>query len=39
MSEQTYQLETSPLAAFPAFLLILVLILTALGVVAHVAFA
>lgn len=39
MSAQTYQLETSPLGAFPALLLVLVLVLTALGVVAHVAFA
>ena len=39
MTAQTLDLETDPLGAFPAPLLILVLVLTLLGVVAHVAFA
>ena len=39
MTAQTQYLETDPLGAFPGILLILVLLLTLLGVVAHVAFA
>jgi hypothetical protein len=39
MSAQTHYFENDLLGAFPAVLLLLVLILTALGVVAHVAFA
>jgi hypothetical protein len=39
MAAQTPYLETAPLGAFPTILLVLVLILTLLGVVAHVAFA
>jgi hypothetical protein len=39
MSAQTHYFENDLLGAFPAVLLFLVLILTALGVVAHVAFA
>ena len=39
MSAQTQSLETDPLGGFPALLLVLVLVLTLLGVVAHVAFA
>jgi hypothetical protein len=39
MAAQTHYLETDLLGAFPALLLVLVLILTALGVLAHAAFA
>lgn len=39
MTAQTQYFETNALGAFPAILLILVLVLTLLGVVAHVAFA
>ena len=40
MSAQTQMFETSDLlGAFPALLLFLVVVLTMLGVVAHVAFA
>jgi hypothetical protein len=39
MTAQTLDFETDPLGTFPALLLILVLVLTLLGVVAHVAFA
>jgi hypothetical protein len=39
MTAQTQYLETDLLGAFPGILLILVLLLTLLGVVAHVAFA
>jgi hypothetical protein len=39
MTAQTQYLETDLLGAFPAVLLVLVLLLTLLGVVAHVAFA
>ena len=39
MSAQTQMLETNDLlGAFPALLLVLVVVLTVLGVVAHVAF-
>jgi len=39
MTAQTQYFETDVLGAFPAILLVLVLLLTLLGVVAHVAFA
>jgi hypothetical protein len=39
MSAQTQVFEVNLLGAFPAFLLVLVVVLTALGVLAHVAFA
>jgi hypothetical protein len=39
MTAQSHYLETDLLGAFPAVLLILVLVLTLLGVTAHVAFA
>jgi hypothetical protein len=39
MFAQSNQFETSVLGPFPALLLILILILSALGIVAHVAFA
>jgi hypothetical protein len=39
MTAQTQFLETSPLGAWPALMVVLVLVLTLLGVVAHVAFA
>ena len=39
MTAQTQYLETGPLGVHAAFLLVLVLLLTLLGVVAHVAFA
>ena len=39
MIAQTQRLETDLLGTFPALLLILILVLTLLGVVAHVAFA
>ena len=39
MTAQTYQLGADRLGAFPAFLLVLVLILSLLGVVAHASFA
>lgn len=39
MTAQTQYLETDMLGAFPTLLLVLVLVLTLLGVVAHVAFA
>ena len=39
MTAQTLDFETDLLGAFPAPLLILVLVLTLIGVVAHVAFA
>jgi hypothetical protein len=35
---QTYQLGDERLSAFPAFLLFLVLVLSALGVIAHASF-
>jgi hypothetical protein len=38
MTAQTQHFETDLLGAFPALLLVLVLVLTLLGVVAHVAF-
>lgn len=38
MTAQTQPFETDLLGAFPALLLVLVLVLTLLGVVAHVAF-
>jgi hypothetical protein len=39
MSADALRLETDQLGAFAAYLLIVVLVLTILGVVAHVAFA
>jgi hypothetical protein len=39
MTAQTQYLETDQLGVHAAFLLVLVLLLTLLGVVAHVAFA
>ena len=39
MTAQTQPFETGLLGAFPAVLLLLMLLLTLLGVVAHVAFA
>lgn len=39
MSAQTQYFENDLLGAFPAVFLLLVLAMTALGVVAHVAFA
>ena len=39
MSANATYFEADQLGAFPAFLLFLVLILTTLGVLAHVAFA
>lgn len=39
MTAQTQFLETNLLGAFPALLLVLVLVLTLLGVIAHVGFA
>ena len=38
MSAQTSYLEVDALGAFPATLLVLVLVLTMLGVIAHAAF-
>jgi hypothetical protein len=38
MTAQTQHFETGLLGAFPALLLVLILVLTLLGVVAHVAF-
>jgi hypothetical protein len=37
MFAPTYRLEAGPLVGLPAFALVLVLILIALGIVAHVA--
>jgi hypothetical protein len=39
MSADALHLEADQLGAFPAFLLLVVLVLTMLGVLAHVAFA
>lgn len=39
MTAQTQYLETDPIGSAPAIVLVLVLLLTLLGVVAHVAFA
>ena len=39
MTAQTQYLETGQLGAHAAYLLVLVLLLTLLGIVAHVAFA
>jgi hypothetical protein len=39
MTAQTLDFETDLLGPFPAPLLILVLVLTLLGIIAHVAFA
>ena len=39
MSAQTPYLEADVIGVFPTFLLVMVLVLAALGVVAHVAFA
>jgi hypothetical protein len=39
MSAQTTYFEADALGALPAYLLFLVLVLTLLGVIAHVAFA
>lgn len=39
MSARTYHLEGDLFGAVPALMLVLVLVLTMLGVVAHVAFA
>lgn len=39
VSAQTYQLGAERLGAFPAFLLVLALVLTFLGVMAHASFA
>jgi len=39
MTAQTQYLETNLLGASPAILLVLVLLLTLLGIIAHVAFA
>jgi hypothetical protein len=39
MSAQTPYLEADAIGVFPLLLLVMVLILTALGVLAHVAFA
>ena len=39
MAAQTHYFENDLLGAFPGLLLVLVLILTALGVIAHAAFA
>jgi len=39
MSAHAIALETEPLGAFPAIVLVLVVVLTTLGVFAHVAFA
>ena len=39
MTAQTYQLGAEGLGAFPAFLLVLVIILSLLGVMAHASFA
>ena len=39
MTAQTQYFETDPIGAVPAIVLVLVLLLTLLGVVAHVAFA
>lgn len=38
MSAQSQYLEADALGTFPAFALLLVLVLTALGVIAHAAF-
>ena len=38
MSAQTQYLEVDAVGVFPALLLFLVILLTALGIVAHVAF-
>ena len=39
MSAQAQSFEVNGLGAFPAFMLLLFLVLTVLGVVAHAAFA
>jgi hypothetical protein len=39
MSAQTPYLEVDAIGVFPTLLLVMVLVLTALGVLAHVAFA
>lgn len=39
MSAQAQPFQVDALGAFPAFMLLLFLVLTALGVVAHAAFA
>ena len=39
MSAQTPYLEVDAVGVFPALLLVMVLVLAALGVIAHVAFA
>jgi hypothetical protein len=39
MAAQTHYFDNDLLGAFPGLLLVLVLILTALGVIAHAAFA
>jgi hypothetical protein len=39
MSAQTPYLEADAIGAFPALLLLMVLVLTLLGILAHVAFA
>jgi len=39
MSAQTRYLEVDPVGVFPTLFLLLVAVLTALGIVAHVAFA
>ena len=39
MSAQTPYLETDVIGVFPTLLMLMVLVLAALGVVAHVAFA
>jgi hypothetical protein len=39
MSAQTPYLEVDAIGVFPTLLLLMVLVLTALGVMAHVAFA
>jgi len=39
MTARTQYFEADPIGAVPAILLVLVLVLTLLGVVAHVAFA
>ena len=39
MSAQTPYLEVNAVGVFPTMLLVMVLVLTALGILAHVAFA
>jgi hypothetical protein len=39
MTAQTQSFATGPLGPYPAFLLVLALVLLLLGVIAHVAFA